>query len=1466
MKKLYLILYLICFNLFSLSAIEGLKFENITNKDGLSHNTVRCVMQDSRGFMWISTINGLNRFDGHQFLSLHPEFNTPSLTENNIRQTFEDQNGRIWIQSTSRFVNCYDTNIESFADYTGKNEARNYYQIKAMPDGDVWLWGLENGACHIHYKDNKMISTLYDIDNIGTNVVTFVLKDSSGQIWIGTDKGLVQIINNIPRFCNTGNHTYNYHSVVELQNQIYFFTNNDAILVFDKLRSVFLPATSLGWKNFKINHTSALDEDRILITGKQSTLILETTSVRITSARALFNGEELSETFIHTDNKNNPWVYNKTGNIWHYQPETGAFKKYRLIPESIISIIDLERFDVYCDSRGIFWITTFGNGLFTIEPNGEISHFTTANSGLKNNYLLSVKEDRTGDIWIGTENTGIAKISLTKYNNKIFLPDLKKTDYSDRTIRSIFEDATNGEIWIGTKSGDIYVFDKDLKQKSTFQLRQGAAYSITPDTAGNIWVGTKGNGLLVIPKGKRKMSECYIHLLSDDHKTGANNIYTVLCDSKGRMWIGTFGDGLYLYELKDGKLNGTRFPRISNKQKQVRYLIQDHSGLIWAGGENGVTVFDPDTLLTDDSRYDWLHFDKNNPKSLNNNIVKTMLEDSQHRIWIGTSGGGLNLATKDPATNTYELKHYTSEEGLINNMIQAMLEDNNQNIWISTESGISKFNPADMLFENYSFLDVWESDLFCEAAAYKRKNGDLLFGSYNGMYIFNPVSFEAQTFAQPVSLTGLSINGVPVSPNTPDSPLSESITQTKTIRLKNGQNSFSIEFSSLNFQSSHSNRYSYILENYDKGWNPITQYNVATYKNIPAGKYRFKVKNANNPSPSLESTELEVIVVPPFWKSTNAFILYVILLLVTGFFAIKLIIKMNKLHNEVEVEKKITEYRLRFFTNISHEFRTPLTIIRGSIESMAQVKPLPPILKKQLRTLEKSSSKLMRLIDQLLEFRKMQNDQMDLRLEEIEAVDFLRGIYELFQETADQKRIHFSFSSNQTSKRILLDEGKIEKIVFNLLSNAFKHTPEGGNIALSIDFDDAAERFILKVSDSGIGIPPEKRDLLFVRFKQINYSSSGIGIGLHLTAELTRVHKGEIEYSDSEWGGACFTVTIRSEALHPGSHAGSEALHPGSHAGSEALHPGPHAGSEALRPGSHADSAASYPPLEGAGGGSTPSLTIDEHETVEENKSKEAVQTRKYKILLIEDDEEIRSFLEDQLSDYFTVSTASNGLLGWEAATHGEPSLIVCDVMMPEMDGFEVTRKLKSDFQTSHIPIILLTAHSSMEHQLEGINAGADAYIIKPFSTTYLISRIIKLIEQREKLQYKFAHEPGMIQTTICTTDKDNEFIKKMHDIIEKHLDDPDFLIDDFAQAANMGRTIFYKKIKGITNYSPNEYLRIIRLKKAAELLKTTELNVSEIAYKVGFNDPDYFSKCFKDLFGMRPTQFRTEKEDNITR
>ncbi|NDV65348.1 two-component regulator propeller domain-containing protein [Bacteroides sp. 224] len=1416
----FLILYL---SILPLRAIEGLKYENITHKEGLSHNTVRCMMQDSHGFMWISTINGLNRYDGYRFITMHPEFSQLSLAENNIRQTKEDKSGHIWIHSSSRFVNCYDLNTESFVDYTGTQEARNYRKIKTMPDGDVWLWGTDHGACHVEYVDGIITSKLYDIDNIGTNLITFVYKDSSGQTWMGTDKGLIQIVEGTPVFCNnkTGNKAYSYHSSVELKDQIFFFTNDSVVWAYHKKKKDFQLIEGV---NVRINHTFALNENTILIAGKESTHIFNAVSGKISSAKGFFDNKELAGSHIHIDNKGNCWVYNRTGNLWRYRKEQQVFECLNVIPRSILSIIDLERFGIFCDSRGITWITTYGNGLFILDKNETVTHLTAANSGLKTNYLLSVSEDSTGDIWIGTENAGITKISLTKYNKQVLLPNSPKLNEPDKIIRSIYEDPELQDLWVGTKSGGIYRFDETLKQKQMHVLKRGVPYCIASDTLHNIWIGTKGNGLVIIPKGKKTLEEAYHHVISEDPETGASNIYAVLRDSKGRMWIGTFGSGLFLYELQGTEFKVTSFPAFVLRQKQIRCLIQDRSGIIWAGGENGVVTFHPDSILKDETAFQSFHFDKSNHHSLNSNIIRALFEDSEGRIWIGTSGGGVNRVIKDESGKVTGFKHYTSEEGLTNNIVQSILEDDNQCLWISTEYGLSKFNPTDEIFENYSFSDTWESDLFCESSAFRRENGELLFGSHNGMYIINPALFNSDSLHIPVKLTGLSINGIPMTPNSPDSPLTENIHNTRRIELAHNQNSFNIEFSSLNFKGAYSNRYTYILENYDKEWNPATQYNVATYKNIPAGKYFFKVKVLNQqPIENDMETTLEIIVRPPFWKSTNAILLYIIVLAIASFFGFRLFIKMNKLNNQIEIEKQLTEYRLRFFTNISHEFRTPLTIIQGSIESINKLQPLPGALKKYLETLNKSSGKLMRLIDQLLEFRKMQNSQLNLNLESTEAVGFFYGIYDLFSETAQLKQITYTFSSNEESIDMLLDKSKMEKVLFNLLSNAFKHTPNGGYISVDIHFDQQEHLLLLKVSDSGIGIPEEKQHLLFVRFKQINYTASGIGIGLHLASEFIHLHKGDIKYSDSPWQGACFTVSIPTD---PAVYTAKDLMAP------------------------------EYSPIQ-----EEPLQAQPIHLSTESKKStgKAPAIRQGYKLLLIEDDEEIRSFLEDHLKGFFTVHTASNGLAGCKAAIDEQPNLIVCDVMMPEMDGFEVTRKLKSEFQTSHIPIILLTAHSSIEHQKEGIDAGADAYITKPFSLEYLMLRIVKLIEQREKLQYKFAYEPGKIENTISTTNKDSQFIEKITVIVEEHLSDPEFTIDDFAQAVNMGRTIFYKKIKGITNYSPNEYLRIVRLKKAAELLKNTDFTVSEIAFQVGFSAPDYFSRCFKDHFEKTPTQYREE-------
>ncbi|WP_294066347.1 hybrid sensor histidine kinase/response regulator transcription factor [Proteiniphilum sp. UBA1028] len=1396
---------------------EGIRIEHIDSKDGLSHNTVRYIIQDHQGLIWIASVNGLNRFDGYNFSSFYPGFSTRSLSESNIRMMWEDRHAYLWIQTSSRYVNCYNLNNESFVNYTGDGEARQYRSMLEASNGDIWLWGTEQGACRVRHHDSGVLGTLYDKTNIGTDHISFILEDASGNIWAGTDKGLFLYSDGMFHRLSEKISRYKFHSAYKTEEYLCFLTNNADILIYDLLNRRFLPVINYAsqFPEFSIHETEKIDNDQIIITGNHATLIFHIPSMQVYNSNRLMQGETIREGYIIRDNKNKPWVYNKSGSVWHYNTESKSFDRYRLIPKPVLSFIDHERYSIFTDSREITWISTYGSGLFAIRKNGEISHYTTTNSDLRTNYLLYVTEDRTGSIWVGTENAGIAKLSFAKQESSQLIPASLLTSSQEQTIRSLYEDR-NGNLWAGTKNGDIYIIDSNWNKKDLFTGRQKGIYTIQADHKGNIWMGTKGDGLRIFLADDLS-GKSFSYLLSDDLNAGENSIYAILCDTKGRMWVGTFGNGLFLCEWEKGSLHSLRFDQISRTQRQIRSLMQDREGRIWSGGENGVVIFHPDSLIKDGNSYEWYYFDRNDPESLNNNIVKTLYEDRKGRIWLGTAGGGVNLAIKKLPAERYQFTHYTTENGLTNNIIQAILEDYNGNLWISTESGLSKFDVEKKFFENYNFADRWESDYFSESVALRRKNGDILFGSYSGVYVIDPDVFKKQTGPLTTLITDLSINGVKVTPHSQDTPLTASISKTSHLRLRYNQNSFALAFSSLNYQEISSSRYTYILENYDKEWNPITAYNVATYKNIPPGKYHFRVKSVSNTMENPE-TLLEITIKPSFWRSLEASILYLLSGLLLLYLTVVTLMKMNRLNNEIIIEKKMTAHRLQFFTNISHEFRTPLTLIQGSIESIYE-QQLSPALKKQVDILNKSSDKLMRLIDQLLAFRKLQHEEMELRLEKADIVSFLRDIYEIFSETAIKKGIEYTFRTIEDSKVIITDKGKMEMIIFNLLSNAFKHTPKNGKIRVEITFDEPNKHCAITVSDSGIGVPPEKRELLFQRFKQINYTPTGIGIGLHLSAELARVLHGRIDYRDSEWSGACFMLSI---PMSLEDYASSEKKY------------GPVVDVNELEAKATAGAV-----------------------SVKKNPVK-ITPGRKQKVLLIEDDEEIRSFLEDKLMDYFELSSASNGLSGLEKAIETPPELIVCDVMMPEMNGFEVTRKIKENFETSHIPVVLLTAYSSPEHQLEGINAGADAYIIKPFSVQYLITRIRKLIEQRERLQYKFAHDPGMAGSLpVHTSGKDSLFMEKIHTVMVSHLRDTQFSVDDFAKEMNMGRTLFYKKIKGITNYSPNEYFRIIRLKKATELLINSEMNVAEIAYEVGFNDPDYFGKSFKKQFGVTPSQFR---------
>lgn len=1411
-------IYLIVITLFFSSrafAFDVLNFSMITDHNGLSQNTIRCMLQDSRGFMWMGTINGLNRYNGKEFMVVKPSLDSSSLLlDSRISHITEDKDGYIWIRTFSNTLFCYDLKLEKIIDYAPSDKNKIFSQIMVASNGDVWLWG-DKGCCRVRHADGKLQSWVPDNEKLSSKPVSFIFEDSSHRVWIGGENELFVVAHDRLNSMLEGTTFFNAQEAEDV-----YFIAGDRIVIFDNLQKCFLPSVHFSES---VNHARSclLNSGFILIATNNAMYAFDTNAKALVPSERFFHGSSLRNANFYVDNKKQVWVYNMSGTLWRHCPDD-TFEPLKLIPSDILSLINQERFQIYHDSRNIIWITTFGNGLFAIDDNNKKMHHYTADKDLSTNYLLSVTEDESGEIWVGTELGGVAKISLSNYPFEIFYPTPGGNVDRDNAVRLIYEDR-EGRYWFGTRDGNLHICDSTLRQSYEHRISGGLPFSMAEDTLGYKWLGTKGDGLyLFSPKGNG-VAENYRLQDHARQTSSSNNIFTVMRDSKNRMWLATFGGGLHLARRQQGKIEFQQFDFKNKHQIMMRSMIQDRAGLIWVGTNDGVVVFDPDELISDKNKYINLHLHTKDQQALSHNEVKVIFEDSKGRIWMGTTGGGLNLLVRGNKIENSWFKHYNADDGLSNETIQAILEDNEGFLWVSTESGISKFNMETERFENFIFSNNRHAAVFNELSCWKKKNGELMFGSYNGVYTFNPSGITFDTYAPQVLITGLWINGNSVRPGGEDSPLLESITGTKKIVLEHNQNSFNLECTMLNFHAPEFNQYVYYLEGYEKDWNPVSRNSMATYRNVPPGTYHFKVKGCNSFGVwSDKETTLEVLILPPWWKSGKAVVLYFIVSVIIIFFVSKLMIKMHRLNTAVEVEKQLTEYKLRFFTNISHEFRTPLTIIRGTIEDLESQEKVAPLINKQLTLLTKSSNRLLRLIDQLLEFRRLQNNKMELKLEWTDAEHFFYDIYQTFREMAEKKKIEFIFESNKYKQKMLLDRSKMDKIAYNLLSNAFKNTPTGGKIVMKLDFSQSDDTFILSVSDSGDGVPYEKRNMLFVRFEQIHYASDGTGVGLHLTSELAKVHKGSIVYTDSDMGGACFSVSIPlSETNYDAADIIEDVV---------------------------------VEKLVETKEVTTDSLTSEDVPEVLASVSKPF---KEYKVMVIDDDDDVRGLLETQLGKYFTVSVATNGAEGLEKMTDEQPDIIICDVMMPEMDGFEFTKRLKKNFNISHIPVILLTAYSSEEHQLKGIQLGADSYITKPFSVKYLLARIVKLIEQRERLQRKFATEPGTLQPLISTTDRDKVFLDKLNVIIEKNMNDAEFKLEAYASSLGLGRTTFYSKLKSIVGCSPNEYVRVLRMKKAAELLIVSDLNISEIGFQVGINDPFYFSKCFKNTFGKSPSQYR---------
>lgn len=1113
--------------------------------------------------------------------------------------------------------------------------------------------------------------------------------------------------------------------------------------------------------NFKVKHLSAKEMEAILPKLQD----VKMADKQLVQKWKVPNGRVL------TDNKGGKWIYNNTGILRKVVGD--SLITLRLLPNET-NYIDYERFNIVEDNHGLVWISTYGKGLFVFNHDlNQGQHFVANEKGespIASNYLLCITADRCDGVWVSAEYGGVSHLQvMDKGVVRIFPNGRENLDLSN-VVRMV-KKQRDGSVMVGTRDGCLYHYSADMAQMLVKSHFDSNIYSVVEMPQGRMWIGTRGKGIYGIP--------------GLDFKN--KKVFCLKPDDRGRMWIGTFGEGLSVAIPRGEGYEVRTFFADSVGLNEVRCLAIDRKGMLWGGTSGGLFCVDPTRFAADGKG---LRVYKRGSE------IHDMLVDRQGRLWLTVPGEGL-VCMQDG-----NFRILDASQGLINNMVQSVVETEDGNLWVSTQQGVSCWKAKDNSFDNYLFSRVMMGNVYNENSAVCLDDGRVLLGGNYGLTIINPSRISHVKGQTSVVFTS--------------HPYSDEMT------LSYEERSPKINFSTLDYSDVNNVKYTYWLEGYDSSWSVPSPTPWVNYQNLPFGSYRLHVKASYSDGIWGKESVLDISVEPPFYLSVWAWVFYALFLTVVIVMVVKSIREKNILKGKIKFEQEFTRYKLVFFTNIAHEFRTPLTLIQGSLEKEKRIMKTNHWqleLEKTVRTMDKSVQRMLRLIDQLLEFRKMQAGKLKLSLQETDVVMFVQGICKMFDDATESKQIDFKFESQLPAYLMYLDQQKMDKVVFNLLSNAFKYTHAKGTISVSLSFTDV---MTIRVADTGVGIPQEKRELLFSRFMQSSYTGESFGIGLHLTHELVRTHHGEITYQENEGGGSVFVVTI---PLQKDCYEASDFLVKDS-------------------PILKADL--------------TKERDGQEEKTTDAVPSAPSAPLNRRTILLIEDDNDVREFLLSELESCFDLKVASDGKAGIAMAKELDVDLIVSDVMMPGMNGFELTKRLKNSFETSHIPIILLTALSTDENVLEGTESGADAYITKPFSPQLLMARILQLLNQREILRQKFGKVPQEIRSAMLRNEQDSLFVKRLDSIVYSRLGEQDLSVDKVAGLLHLGRTIFYKKVRGTTGYTPNEYIRVIRLRKAAELLKEGEKNVSEVAYAVGFDNPYYFSKCFKEQFGMPPSHYRS--------
>ncbi|HEX9656379.1 MAG TPA: two-component regulator propeller domain-containing protein [Bacteroidota bacterium] len=1361
-----------------MAQVKSIVVERLSVESGLSNNEVYCIYQDSKGFLWFGTQDGLNRYDGYNFkIYRHDVRNPSSLSDYAINAIVEDpaEPGILWL-ATRDGLNRFDREKESFThflndpDRPGTLSNNRVWQVYFDRDSALWV-GTNDGLNKFDRTSESFTSYRYspqDSNSLSFRTVSTYVEDDDGDLWIG-GRGLDVLhttTGRVIRFLEDPGNPYQLRS------------DNVSILHKDR-RGQLWAGTRNGF--FQISEQARHDKGGWLM-------------------------------FYEYGSKS---------------PDAGTYEYVR-------AMID--------DRHGVLWLGYFSGNMLAFDTNAKtFTEFSISERGSSEPIqvpIRSIYEDRSGVLWLGALGLGALKYDRTKEGFRALHDNINGPNrIIGNEIRTVVEDR-KGMWWIGSSTG-LSLLDPKTKNVKHYRHDKNAPGSLSldevqslfEDSKGNIWIGTWGGG---VNRLDRKTGQFTHYRYQQNQSSSLSNdfIHSIVQDSRGVLWIGTGAGGLERFDYDASTfIHYGAHPTKDNwlRSDEITCIRETQDGFLWLGTTlHGLYRFDPQH-----EKFASYMSHRGDSTQLSSNRVMCIYEDKSQVLWVGTFGGGLNRF--DPVQGTFT--YFTEKDGLAGNTVYSVLEDDRGILWLGTDKGLSRFDPVTEDIRNFYVSDGLPSQEF-SGAAFHGKDGTVLLGTSNGLVYFHPDSIRANRFVPPIVLTDFLVFNTPAAVKGSGSTsegvhvMEKSISEANEVVLSYDQNVFTFEYAALHYASPSRNQYAYKMEGFDRQWVYAGNRRSATYTNLDPGEYMFRVKGSNSDGVwNEDGTSIRVIVNPPWWKTPFAYAGYLVIFLGTAFalrrFEMNRVNTRNQLRmKEFETRKLMDLDRLksRFFANISHEFRTPLTLILGPLDDLAESADSSKE-KTILKTMKVNAGRLLHLINQLLDLTRLESGKVILKAVHGNFDEFVRGIVFSFSSLAERRSIALNFTTKLgATTDALFDSDMVEKITSNLLSNAFKFTPDSGSISVMITSSEKSGFAAVSVANTGEGIPAEHLPHIFDRFYRVETqtASQGTGIGLALVRELVELHHGTINVRSIHGLSTEFTFELPIARGHfsPDEIADTITIQKG-------------VIDKSLFDDDRPTTVTPKPieqPVQGGNG----DLDV---------------------VLVVEDHEDVRHYIRELLETEYKVIEENNGRDGLERAVEEVPDIVVSDVMMPMMDGFQLCHALKSNEKTSHIPVMLLTARAAEESRIEGFETGADDYLVKPFHSREMKVRVANLIRSREEMRKRFREEVLVKPTGVVVTSVNADFIRKAMAVVETHLAEESFGVQALSDELAMTPRQLHRKLTALVNQSPNEFIRSFRLTRSRQMIEQQAGSIADIAFRVGFGSPSYFSKCFREQFGTSPSE-----------